>query len=109
MDRFSLVGNHEIGAIEDLYKSYLQNPTAIEESWRNFFKGFEFARKSYDSKSTELVDKSHLQKEFNILNLINGYRQRGHLFTRTRLLISAILTLPRVILPLYSKRVKRLG
>jgi len=83
MDRFSLVGNHEIGAIEDLYKSYLQNPQEIDESWRNFFEGFELARKAYDSKSMELVNKSHLQKEFNILNLINGYRQRGHLFTRT--------------------------
>jgi 2-oxoglutarate dehydrogenase E1 component len=83
MDRFSLVGNHEIGAIEELYKSYLQNPREIDESWRNFFEGFELARKSYDSKSSELVDKSQLQKEFSILNLINGYRQRGHLFTRT--------------------------
>ena len=83
MDRFSLVGNQEIGTIEELYKSYLQNPQEIDESWRNFFEGFELARKSYDSKSLELVDKSHLQKEFNILNLINGYRQRGHLFTRT--------------------------
>src|SRR5665647_1319174 len=83
MDRFSLVGNHEIGAIEDLYNSYLQNPQEIDESWRNFFEGFELARKSYDAKSMELVDKNHLQKEFNILNLIHGYRQRGHLFTRT--------------------------
>ena len=83
MDRFSQVGNHEIGAIEELYKSYLQNPLDIDESWRNFFQGFELARKSYESKSLELVDKSQLEKEFCILNLINGYRQRGHLFTRT--------------------------
>ena len=83
MDRFSLVGNQEIGAIEELYKSYLQNPQDIDESWRNFFEGFEFARKSFDPKSMDLVDKNQLQKEFNILNLINGYRQRGHLFTRT--------------------------
>ena len=83
MDPFSLVGNQEIGAVEELYKNYLKNPQEIDESWRNFFEGFELARKSYNSKQTELVDKSHLQKEFNILNLINGYRQRGHLFTRT--------------------------
>jgi 2-oxoglutarate dehydrogenase E1 component len=83
MDRFSLVGNHEIGAIEELYNSYLQNPKDIDESWRNFFEGFELARKSYDSQSLELIDKSQLEKEFGILNLINGYRQRGHLFTRT--------------------------
>ena len=83
MDRFSLVGNQEIGAIEELYKSYLQNPQDIDQSWCNFFEGFELARKSYDSRSLELVDKSQLEKEFCILNLINGYRQRGHLFTRT--------------------------
>jgi len=83
MDRFSLVGNQEIGAIEELYKSYLQNPQDIDQSWCNFFEGFELARKSYDSLSLELVDKSQLEKEFCILNLINGYRQRGHLFTRT--------------------------
>ena len=83
MDKFSLVGNHEIGAIEELYKNYLQNPQDIDESWCNFFEGFELARKSYDTKVAELVDKSQLEKEFCILNLINGYRQRGHLFTRT--------------------------
>ena len=83
MDRFSLVGNQEIGAIEDLYKTYLQNPQEIDQSWRNFFEGFELARMSYDTRSMKLVDKSRLQKEFGILNLINGYRQRGHLFTRT--------------------------
>ncbi|MCX6227663.1 MAG: 2-oxoglutarate dehydrogenase E1 component, partial [Bacteroidia bacterium] len=83
MDRFSLVGNQEIGAIEELYKLYLQNPQDIDESWRNFFEGFELARKAYDSKPSDLVDKSHLEKEFCILNLITGYRQRGHLFTRT--------------------------
>ena len=83
MDKFSQVGNHEIGAIEELYTNYLNNPQDLDESWRNFFEGFELARKSYDSKSKELVDKSQLEKEFCILNLINGYRQRGHLFTRT--------------------------
>ena len=83
MDRFSLVGNHEIGAIEELYKNYLQNPRNIDQSWCNFFEGFELARKSYDTNTLELVDKSKLEKEFCILNLINGYRQRGHLFTRT--------------------------
>jgi 2-oxoglutarate dehydrogenase E1 component len=83
MDRFSLVGNHEIGAIEELYKNYLQNPQDIDESWRNFFAGFELARKSYDSISLELSGKYKLEKEFCILNLISGYRQRGHLFTRT--------------------------
>ena len=25
----------------------------------------------------------HVQKEFKVINLINGYRSRGHLFTKT--------------------------
>ena len=83
MDRFSLVGNHEIGAIEDLYNSYLKDSQSVDESWRNFFEGFELARKSYGSNTVDLVDKSHIEKEFRILELITGYRQRGHLFTRT--------------------------
>jgi 2-oxoglutarate dehydrogenase E1 component len=87
MDRFSAVGNQEISAIEEYYNSYLQNPESISESWRNFFEGFELALKSYDKKDGfEVLDHAGtatIEKEFKILNLINGYRQRGHLFTRT--------------------------
>ena len=83
MDRFSAVGNQEIGAIEEYYQTYLMHPENVTESWRNFFEGFELARKSYDGKTPGLIDTVKILKEFNILNLINGYRQRGHLFTRT--------------------------
>lgn len=83
MDKFSLVGNQEINAIEELYKNYLESPANVELSWRNFFEGFELARKSYQESPISGEDESRIQKEFKILNLINGYRQRGHLFTRT--------------------------
>ena len=83
MDKFSLVGNQEISAIEELYKNYLENPVNVEQSWRNFFEGFELARKSYQEVAVSAADEDRIQKEFRILNLINGYRQRGHLFTRT--------------------------
>ena len=83
MEKFSLVGNQEIGAVEELYKDYLDNPGKVEQSWRNFFEGFELARKSYQDSIVSAADENKIQKEFRILNLINGYRQRGHLFTRT--------------------------
>jgi 2-oxoglutarate dehydrogenase E1 component len=87
MNKFSAVGNQEIGAIEEYFNSYLQNPESVNESWRNFFEGFEFATKSYEKKdgykSIDHSSVAKIQKEFKILNLINGYRQRGHLFTRT--------------------------
>lgn len=83
MDKFSLVGNQEITAVEELYKNYLEDPFKVEQSWRNFFEGFELARKSYQEPVVSEADENRIQKEFKILNLINGYRQRGHLFTRT--------------------------
>ncbi len=81
MDKFSQVGNQEIAAIDELYQDYLQNPESVDESWRLFFKGFELARTNYQEKTN--IKGSHIDKEFAILNLINGYRQRGHLFTKT--------------------------
>ncbi len=83
MDKFSLVGNQEISAVEELYKNYLDSPGQVEQSWRNFFEGFELARITYQESTVSAADESRIQKEFKILNLINGYRQRGHLFTRT--------------------------
>ena len=82
MDKFSQVGNQEIAAIEELYASYLADPESVDSSWKNFFAGFEFARKNFaDQKGLPHDDK--IDKEFAILNLIHGYRQRGHLFTKT--------------------------
>lgn len=86
MDKFSAAGNQEISAIEEYYNSYLQDPESVTESWRNFFEGFELASKTYGKNGYEVIDPSaiaNIRKEFKILNLINGYRQRGHLFTRT--------------------------
>jgi len=81
MDKFSQVGNQEIAAIEELYQDYLKDPGRVDESWRNFFKGFELGRTDYRLKPA--VPESQINKELAILNLIDGYRIRGHLFTKT--------------------------
>lgn len=80
MDKFSYMGNAEIGAIDDLYQSYLKNPSSVDEGWAKFFEGFEFARTNFDD---DAAIPENLQKEVNVINLINGYRRRGHLFTKT--------------------------
>jgi len=79
MDKFSFLGNNDINAIETLYNQYLEKPENIEESWRLFFEGYEFSRKNFHvSKNyTEAFD-----KEFNIINLIDDYRKRGHFFAK---------------------------
>ena len=80
MDSFSFLGNSEINAMDGLYQQYLNDPGSVDRSWQDFFKGFEFARKSYGLSSgiPEILD-----KEFKVIRLIEDYRRRGHFFTRT--------------------------
>jgi len=85
MEKFSFLGNLSTGQTEALYKEYLNDPESVEESWRTFFSGFEFARTNFETESARQAGTvpETFQKEFNVINLINGYRTRGHLFTRT--------------------------
>ena len=79
MDKFSFLGNSELSSIDQLYQQYKQDPGSVDESYQKFFQGFDFALENYQQPtSSGLVD-----KEFLVLNLIHGYRQRGHLFTKT--------------------------
>jgi 2-oxoglutarate dehydrogenase E1 component len=80
MDKFSFLGNTSIDWIDEQYEKYRQDPDSIEKDWAHFFEGFEFARKSYD---TDQQIPENVHKEFKVLNLIEGYRSRGHLFTKT--------------------------
>ena len=85
MDKFSFLNAAHTGFIADLYDQYLVNPDAVEPSWRSFFQGYDLANENYsitnDEVSVEVPE--HVHKEFQILELINGYRTRGHLFTKT--------------------------
>jgi 2-oxoglutarate dehydrogenase E1 component len=78
MDKHSYLSNADGQVIEDFYQQYLKNPKDVGEGWQKFFEGFEFARKNYDTDVPEGFD-----KEFKVLDLISGYRSRGHLFTKT--------------------------
>jgi 2-oxoglutarate dehydrogenase E1 component len=83
MEKFSYLGNADISSIEALYQQYMKDNSSVDFGWQKFFEGFEFSRKSYDetSKSSEIPDA--VRKEFAVINLINGFRSRGHLFTLT--------------------------
>jgi 2-oxoglutarate dehydrogenase E1 component len=80
MEKISYIANAEPSAIENLYLAYKNNPSSVDLSWLKFFEGFEFAQTNYDT-SVEIPDE--VRKEFSVINLINAYRQRGHLFTKT--------------------------
>lgn len=65
---------------EELFSKYQKDPESIEGSWREFFDGFEFAIQNYKKKQDGTAV---YPDEFKVINLINGYRSRGHLFTLT--------------------------
>ncbi len=82
MNKRSYLGNAEISAVDEIYSRYLQNPDSVEEEWKRFFEGFDFARNNYEEAvSTGVPEK--VRKEFAVLDLINLYRATGHLFTKT--------------------------
>lgn len=81
MDEFSYLGNGDVNAIEGLYEQYRQDPESVDEGWKRFFQGFEFSRKNYEETGGEIPE--NFDKEFKVINLINDYRSRGHLFTKT--------------------------
>ena len=80
MDKVSYVGNADVNAIDHLYKQYRLDPESVDIGWKKFFEGFEFAQINFEQGG---AIPENFQKEFKVLNLINGYRTRGHLFTKT--------------------------
>ena len=46
MTDFSFTANAHPAFIESMYRSFRQDPNSIEESWRDFFRGFDFAQQS---------------------------------------------------------------
>ena len=96
MERFSFLNAAHTAYFAELYDQYLKNPDSIEPSWRAFFQGFDFGMQQ-DGISGELLEEideapvqfqegeipSHVIKEFQVIRLIDGYRTRGHLFTKT--------------------------
>ncbi len=85
MDKFSFLNTVHTGYISDLYDTYLVNPDTLEPSWKSFFQGYDFANEKYSltDEETNFKVPENVLKEFKVLDLINGYRTRGHLFTKT--------------------------
>ncbi len=79
MTDYSHVFNAHPSYIEELYVKYKSKPDSVDESWRVFFEGFDFA-----GNGAAAVDSADtVQKEFGVLSIIHGFRTRGHLLSRT--------------------------
>lgn len=82
MDQLTYLSNASGEYIDAMYQSYLQDPESVEFGWRKFFEGFDFGKTS-GGGSVETQAPEHFLKEVSVLNLIEGYRTRAHLFTQT--------------------------
>jgi len=84
---YSYVANAEAQYVDQLYQKYQQNPDNVEEGWRLFFEGFSYAQAqnghAADQVSDSELSKESLAKEFAVLSIIHGFRDRGHLLSTT--------------------------
>jgi len=84
MDNYSFLNAAHTTYFAEQYDKYLKSPDTMEPSWRAFFQGFDFG---LESSTDNIADYSEvpesLRKEFQVIKLIDGYRIRGHLFTKT--------------------------
>lgn len=78
MGKADFLSNIDPQTIDQLYIDYLDNPQSVDASWRQFFQGFDFARANFGSTGGQIYD-----AEVKVLNQIDAYRKRGHLFTKT--------------------------
>ncbi len=81
MDPYSFLNTAHSAYFAELYDQYLINPESVEPSWRAFFQGFEFGIDKVEKGEFHIPE--NILKEFKVVKLINGYRTRGHLFTKT--------------------------
>ena len=88
MDKYSFLNAIHPEQISELYSTYLKSPDIVEPSWRAFFQGFDFGIESGSvTEGLGITDADSVPQnvlnEFKVIKLIDGYRTRGHLFTKT--------------------------
>ncbi|MFT4682044.1 MAG: 2-oxoglutarate dehydrogenase E1 component [Granulosicoccus sp.] len=83
MDAYSYLSNMDVSTVEHLYQTYKKEPLSVSEDWQQFFAGFDFAQELYEDDGAEFGIPANVKKEFDVMELINGYRKNGHLFTHT--------------------------
>ena len=83
MKDFSAVANAHPQYIDSLFQSWQADPNSVSADWAAFFKGFDYALSSGNGPSASTASVGNWSKEFGVLGLIHGYRDRGHLESTT--------------------------
>jgi len=73
--------------INSLYEKYKEDEQSVEAGWQKFFLGFDLGTSikpsTGNSSYTDETIVSLIEKEVKVLNMIDAYRRRGHLFAKT--------------------------
>lgn len=80
---YSYVHNAHPGFIETLYQDYLRDPQSVEDGWRVFFSGFDFGGRQAFPEHAGVSSTGLDPREFGVLAIIHGFRDRGHLLSTT--------------------------
>ena len=86
MSDYSYVFNAHPTFIDTMYQKYLTDPASVEDGWRSFFQGFEFGSTNgltNQSNGASGAVSGDLSKEFGVMSIIHGFRDRGHLLSTT--------------------------
>ncbi len=86
MKDYSHIFNAHPQYIDSLYKSFQQDPTSVDQGWRLFFEGFEFGQQGNGQameSAPAAAPMSDAIKEFGVMSIIHGFRNRGHLLSTT--------------------------
>ncbi|HZV69890.1 MAG TPA: 2-oxoglutarate dehydrogenase E1 component [Saprospiraceae bacterium] len=87
MKDYSHVFNAHPQYIDSLYQSYQKDPASVDPGWRLFFEGFEFGQNENGHaegvSSPPAGPLTDAVKEFGVMSIINGFRNRGHLLSTT--------------------------
>lgn len=87
MKDFSHVFNAHPQYIDKLYQAFQENPGNVDPGWRLFFEGFDFAQSGNGHTSEKSAEPATVAydaiKEFGVMSIINGFRNRGHLLSTT--------------------------
>ncbi len=93
MEKYSYISNAHTDYLDELYKSYKENPESVDYSWQKFFEGFDFSTQKFGenggktnghaAKGATSVSSDAVLKEIKVSQLIHSYRSRAHLKSKT--------------------------
>jgi 2-oxoglutarate dehydrogenase E1 component len=92
---YSHVSSSDNAFIDGLYADFKRNPDSVDSSWRQFFKGVEFALAQPEAEPTAGAA-TNLGKEFKVYRLIEAYRSRAHLISTTNPIRERVNRFPRL-------------